>query len=29
MVDQYYKGALAGFLGAKFMSGPVAEWQID
>ena len=29
MGEQYFKGALAGYLGANFMNGPVPEWQID
>ena len=29
MGEQYFKGVLAGFLGANFMCGPIAEWQID
>ena len=27
--EQYFKGVLAGYLGANFMSGPITEWQID
>ena len=23
---QYFKGVLAGYLGANFMSGPITEW---
>ena len=29
MGEQYFKGVLAGYLGANFMHGPVPEWQID
>ena len=29
MVEQYFKGILAGYFGANFMSGPITEWQID
>ena len=29
MGEQYFKGVLAGYLGANFMSGPLTEWQID
>lgn len=29
MGEQYFKGVLAGYLGANFMNGPVPEWQID
>lgn len=29
MGDQYFKGVLAGYLGANFMNGPITEWQID
>ena len=29
MGEQYFKGVLAGYLGANFMSGPITEWQID
>lgn len=29
MGAQYYKGVLAGYLGANFMYGPIIEWQID
>ena len=29
MGEQYFKGVLAGYLGASFMSGPITEWQID
>lgn len=27
--EQYFKGVLAGYLWANFMSGPITEWQID
>ena len=27
--EQYYKGVVAGYLGANFMSGPMTEWQIE
>lgn len=27
--EQYFKGVLAGYLGANFMSDPITEWQID
>ena len=27
--EQYFKGVLAGYLGANFSSGPITEWQID
>ena len=27
--EQYFKGVLAGYLGANFTSGPITEWQID
>ena len=27
--EQYYKGVLAGYPGANFMSGRITEWQID
>ena len=27
--EQYIRGVLAAYLGANFMSGPIAEWQID
>ena len=26
---QYFKGVLAGYLGANLVSGPITEWQID
>lgn len=29
MGEQYFKGMLAGYLGANFMSGSITEWQID
>ena len=29
MGEQYFKGVLAGYLGANFTSGPITEWQID
>ena len=29
MGEQYLKGVLAGYLGTNFISGPIAEWQID
>ena len=29
MGEQYFKGVLAGYLGANFMSGSITEWQID
>ena len=29
MGEQYFKGVLAGYLGANFMCGPIIEWQID
>ena len=29
MGEQYFKGVLAGYLGANFMSGHITEWQID
>lgn len=29
MGEQYFKGVLAGYLGANFMYGPITEWQID
>ena len=29
MGEHYFKGVLAGYLGANFMSGPITEWQID
>ena len=29
MGEQYFKGVLAGYLGANFSSGPITEWQID
>jgi len=29
MEEQYFKGVLAGYLGANFMSCPITEWQID
>lgn len=28
MGEQYFKGVLAGYLGANFMYGPITEWQI-
>jgi len=28
MGEQYFKGVLAGYLGANFMCGPITEWQI-
>ena len=28
MGEQYFKGVLAGYLGANFMSGPITERQI-
>ena len=27
MGEQFFKGVLAGYLGANFMSGPITEWQ--
>ncbi len=29
MGEQYFKGVLAGYLGANFMCGLISEWQID
>lgn len=29
MGEQYFKGVLAGYLGANFMNGPITEWQMD
>lgn len=29
MGEQYFKGVLAGYLGANFMFGTITEWQID
>lgn len=29
MCKQYFKGVLAGYLGANFTSGPITEWQLD
>ena len=29
MGEQYFKGVLAGYLGANYMCGPITEWQID
>ena len=29
MGEQYFKGVLAGYLGANFMNEFVSEWQID
>ena len=29
MGEQYFKGVLAGYLGANFMCGLITEWQID
>ena len=29
MGEHYFKGVLAGYLGANFMCGPISEWQID
>ena len=29
MGEQYFKGVVAAYLGASFISGPVYEWQID
>ena len=29
MGEQYFKGVLAGYLGANFMNESVSEWQID
>ncbi len=29
MGEQYFKGVLAGYLGANFMCGPITEWQMD
>ena len=29
MGEQYFKGVLAGYLGANFMRGLITEWQID
>ena len=29
MGEQYFKGVLAGYLGANFMFGHITEWQID
>ena len=28
MDEQYFKGVVAAYLGASFISGPVYEWQI-
>ena len=28
MGEQYFKGVLAGYLGANFTSGHITEWQI-
>ena len=28
MGEQYFKGVLAGYLGANFMCGPITEWQV-
>ena len=28
MGEQYFKGVLAGYLGANYMCGPITEWQI-
>ena len=28
MGEQYFKGVLAGYLGAIFVCGPITEWQI-
>ena len=29
MNEQYFKGVVAAYLGAGFISGPVYEWQIE
>ncbi len=29
MGERYFKGVLAGYLGANFMCGSITEWQID
>ena len=29
MWEQYFKGVLAGYLGANFTSSPITEWQIN
>ncbi len=29
MGEQYFRGVLAGYLGANFMCGTITEWQID
>ena len=29
MDEHYFKGVLAAYIGANFMSGPIPEWQID
>ena len=29
MVEQYFKGMLASYLGANFTSGSITEWQIN
>ncbi len=29
MGEPYFKGVLAGYLGANFMCDPITEWQID
>ena len=29
MDEQYFKGVVAAYLGASFISGPVYEWQIE
>ena len=29
MGEQYFKGVLAGYHGANFMSSSIAEWEID
>lgn len=29
MLEKYFQGVFAAFLGAGFMSGFVSEWQID
>ena len=29
MGGQYFKGVLAGYVGANFTSAPITEWQIN
>ena len=29
MVDNYFAGIIAGYLGSDFMTRPVEEWKID